>query len=343
MRWKFSCGTTKGFREVRKEWDSINRFRGNHILLDSGFVEPLIRHFGGGQDLVLGMNDSSCMALLNRSSQGRWTTFQPSQSPLGLIVSKQPDAHGDELVELLQDLPGFVLQLSVTQQDPEYAVFLRGNEPAHIETLDYIQTARLPLIGAFEDYWQSRGKNLRHNLSRQRRRIEEKRGVLELVAERTASNMGACIREYGRLESEGWKGTKGTAVSEGNSQGGFYREILEHFCRQGEGIVYQLKLDGKVIASDLCLCRNGMLVVLKTAYDESIEGVSPALLLRQECVRQSYEEKQIRLIEFYGKVRDWHTKWTNDFRIMYHINVFRNRWLARSRKLIKRCLSSRPQ
>jgi hypothetical protein len=144
------------------------------------------------------------------------------------------------------------------------------------------------------------------------------------------------VREFGQLESKGWKGQEGTAIEEGNPQGRFYREVLEAFCAAGEGMIYQLLLDGKVVASDLCLARNGMLVVLKTAYDETIEKVSPALLMRQDILERLFEEKKIQVVEFYGKVLDWHLKWTDQVRGMYHINFFRNTLVARLRGLVKR-------
>jgi len=144
------------------------------------------------------------------------------------------------------------------------------------------------------------------------------------------------VREFGLLESKGWKGQEGTAIEENNLQGQFYREVLEAFCATGEGLVYQLALDGKVVASDLCLARGGMLVVLKTAYDETIEKVSPALLMRQDILQVLFEEKMIRVVEFYGKVLDWHLKWTDQVRGMYHVNLYRNTLVARLRGLVKR-------
>lgn len=46
------------------------------------------------------------------------------------------------------------------------------------------------------------------------------------------------------------------------------------------------------------------------------------MLMRQEMFQLIFEDKGIRRIEFYGKVMDWHTKWSDDFRVMYHINYY---------------------
>ncbi len=337
MSWVFQPAS-EAFEELRKDWDALNRSQHNHILLDSGFVAPLVRHFGG-RDVILGMRQNggkAGMVLLVRNGRAAWETFQPSQAPLGLIVLNHQDEEGESLLELLENLPGYPLQLGVRQQDPDYSRFPPVSPRPDIQVLEYVQTARLPLEGTFESFWESRSINLKHNLARQRRRLAEQGHRFELVAHRDPASVAACLREYGRLESQGWKAKEGTAVTEDNVQGRAYREILETFWARGEGVVYQFLLDGKVIASDLCLARNGMLVVLKTAYDDSVERISAALLMRQEIVRQLYAEKEIRVIEFYGRVRDWHTKWTSQIRTMFHVNCFRHRWVPRVKELVKR-------
>lgn len=328
----------ESFDGFQKEWDALNRSRGNHILLDSRFVSPLLRHFGE-RSCLLGIDrDSprSGMALVLKKNAGFWETFQPAQAPLGMILLDHCDETGQELQEMTRQLPGYSLQFSVLQQDPDYTSFPVAINRADVETMDYIQTARLPVCGTFEDFWKSRGTNLRHNLARRRRRLEEKGHALDLVAHRTPDAVAACISEYGRLESRGWKGSEGTAVSADNAQGAFYRDVFETFCAAGEGVIYQLLIDGKVAASDLCLQRDGMLVVLKTAYDEEREEFSPALLMRQEIMQRTFAERQIRVVEFYGKVREWHTKWTDQIRTMYHVTYFRHRWVPRVKEWVKK-------
>jgi hypothetical protein len=187
----------------------------------------------------------------------------------------------------------------------------------------------------FDDYWKSRGRNLTHNLSRQRRRLAEKGSEIELRVSRDFNRVDKCIREYGLLEQGGWKGKKGSAVSEENRQGLLYRDILRTFCERDEGVIYQLVMNGRTVASDLCLERDGMIVILKTAYDETVEGYSLGLLLHQEMTKAMYSEGKIKVIEFYGHVRDWHTKLTNEIRTMFHMNFYRHDWVASARKYLK--------
>ena len=79
---------------------------------------------------------------------------------------------------------------------------------------------------------------------------------------------------------------------------------------------------------------NGSLIILKTTYDESIKSSSPAFLMRQEAVRQLFAEGRIRRIEFHGKLMQWHTRWSDEARTMYHINYHRWAAVSTARRLI---------
>ncbi len=339
MSWSFQSALGV-FEEIRSDWDALNRSRHNHLLLDSAFVAPLLRHFGGPH-VLLGIDRDSRnpgMALLVKKHPGMWETFQPSQAPLGLILLGYPDDTVEGLREMLGQLPGYALQLSVLQQDPDFSSFRSAGGQSCTEQMDYIRTARLPVTGTFEEYWKSRGSNLRHNLARRRRRLTEKGYNAELLVHRSSGAVATCVRDYGRIESKGWKGTDGTAIAEDNVQGRFYREIFEAFCTRGEGVIYQLLINGELAASDLCLCRDDMMIVLKTTYDERFEEFSPAYLMRQEIMQRIFAENGIHSVEFYGRVLDWHTRWTDQIRRMYHITCFRRPWVRRLKGIAKRFL-----
>jgi len=337
MSWKFESAIGS-FDSLRPLWDDFNRARSSHILLDSGFVSCLLKHFANGEVLFGHSSDSSNpgAALLISRGKGRWETFQPSQAPIGLFLSGTPDSNGEALHLLTRKLPGYALELSVLQQDPDYSFLPLAESRPGLERLDYIQTARITMTGAFEEYWKQRGSNLRHNLARRRRRMAEKHLTGELVVRRAPGEVADAIREYGRLESAGWKAKAGTAVSRDNAQGRFYRDIFEHFCERGEAVIYQFMVGDKIVASDLCLLRNGMMVVLKTAFDEAFNEFSPALMMREDIMKQLFAENQVRVVEFYGRVMEWHTRWSDEIRTLYHVNCLRHLWVGSLKKLANR-------
>jgi hypothetical protein len=136
------------------------------------------------------------------------------------------------------------------------------------------------------------------------------------------------VDEYGVLESSGWKGSEGTALNPQNSQGRFYRELFEYLAARGEATVFRCFFGDRLVASDLCVHRNGVFIILKTAFDESEKGLSPSLLMKEQMFETLFGDGRTRRIEFYGRVMEWHRRWSEDIRTMYHVNFFRWPWLA---------------
>lgn len=321
MDWKLYPITA--FPEFIATWDALNAASGNTPLLESDFVIPLLEAFSSGDELLAicgGKDNPSAMAIVNKVKLGAWSTFQPSQAPIGMWLQKP----GESLEELSQSLrkalPGIVLIFSVTQQDPD--LLPRPEHSRRFSTLDYIETARVPIQGTFDDYWAKRSKNLRQNLRRQRNRLERENIKVELKVIVDANDIPACIKTYGELESAGWKAETKTAVNIGNTQGLFYQNLLTRFCNKKKGIVFQYLYDGTLVATDLCIRNDTQLIILKTTYDESITTSSPAMLMRQESFREIFEAGFCHNIEFYGKVMDWHTRWSQNIRTMYHTNTY---------------------
>lgn len=336
MRWVFRPAR-EHFSEYRRVWDEVNRAWGNHVLLDSAFVEPLVRHFASSDTLIgITKESSTALALVSHGQMGLWQTFQPAQGPLGLILLNPANGAIEQIYSLMRSLPGYALGLGVQQQDSEYTAFGGLSSSPRIEILEYIKTARVSVVGSFDEYWQKRGKDLTENIARRRRRLDQQGIEAHMDVDRSPGNVAECLCDYGRMEAAGWKGQRGTAVNLDNVQGKFYREVLERFCEVGEGVIFRLRFNDTTVASQLCLERDGMLASLKIAYDEAYRNYSPGFLLQEEIIRHLYSEGEVRVFEFYGRVREgWTTKWTDEIRPMYHVNFYRHRWVASARRLVK--------
>src|SRR5262249_7109566 len=154
--------------------------------------------------------DSQCpaMALLAPIRPGFWQTFQPSQAPLGLLVFGSQDGV-NATIDLVRALPGYALQMAVLQQDPDFSAIPRATDRSPFEFVEYIQTGSLALQGTFEQFWMSRSDDLKRNNARRRRKLVEEGHTLEFVAHTDPTSVASCIQEYGRLETQGWKGQRG--------------------------------------------------------------------------------------------------------------------------------------
>ncbi|MEO8188531.1 MAG: GNAT family N-acetyltransferase [Burkholderiaceae bacterium] len=222
---------------------------------------------------------------------------------------------------LAAEIPGFWLAVSITQIDP-----LLGESPIGSDrsgNSEYIETAWVDIESDFEKYWNQRGKNLRQNMRKQRNKlladgIDARMSILTKPAD-----IGAAVQRYGVLESSGWKASQGTSIHPDNAQGKFYHELLEQAAGRGEAVIYEYLFADRTVAMSLCLRRNRTLVMLKTTYDESIKVFSPAFLLSQDLLQHLFKEGQIDRLEYFGRVMEWHTRWTSNKRSLFHFTLYR--------------------
>ncbi|MFL6631183.1 MAG: GNAT family N-acetyltransferase [Massilia sp.] len=327
------------FAQHAARWRRLHAAGAASPLLAADFVQPLLDMFGTGRELLAWHgrgDDTNAMTIVAPGRPGVWNTFQPAQAPVGLWLQRDARSADGLLPGLLRALPGPALMLGLTQCDPMLAA-----RPAGPHSFDYIETARITLQGAFDDYWNARGKNLRNNLKKQRNRLRQDGIATRLEIVRDPALMADAVADYGRLETGGWKASEGTAVAADNDQGRFYRAMLEAFARRAAASVYRYWFDGPdgphLAAMDLCVEGGGCIVILKTAYDEALgPQLSPALLMREEATRGLFDEGRFERIEFYGRVMEWHTRWTDEIRTMYHLNGYRWPLLGRLHALAAR-------
>ena len=296
------------------------------------FIEPLLHEFSSGREQVAiaeRQGRIAALAILAPPHKGRRNSFQPSQLPLGPILLDEDVAVETALESLTRQLPIWTLAVGFTQLDA--AMYRAPMATDALAIGDYIQTAWVDVSGSFADYWEARGKNLKQNIRKQRRKLLEDGVDARLEVLREPDAVAEALEDYGRLESAGWKATGGTAIHPSNAQGRFYRTMLERFCANGRGCIYRYLFSGKVVAVDLCIESDDTLVILKTTYDETIKTLSPAFLMREEAFTRIWQEGRIRRIEFFGKLMDWHKRWTEDARDVYHLTNYRWSWVRRLR------------
>lgn len=325
LDWQRCAATT--FLEdprLRRDWDALNAATGAAPVLTSEFVAAALAHLASGAEqlLVARRGETAvAMAVMTPVSRLQWSTFQPSQLPLGAFVSA-PD---EDLTMLgshaMRSVLRSALAVSFSQIDPRLAT--RGIDGPSMRHDDYVETAWVPIEGDFDSYWAARGKNLRQNLRKQRNRLAGEGTTFETRTWQASSDVVAALDRYGALESLGWKATQGTAIESGNVQGRFYRALLEAAAERGEALVHEYLLGGRTVAMNLSVVRGRTLVILKTTYDESVKPLSPAFLLHEDQLREFFASGAFDRVEYYGRVMEWHTRWTDHKRMLFHTTVYR--------------------
>lgn len=323
MKWDFH--RTDRFEKVAHTWDEINAASLDLPILSSRMISFALEHFGQGDESIAIAREAGRPifgAVLRKRNAIVWESFQPSQLPLGPIVAAKNLDLGATVQSLTQSLPGVVASVGLSQIDP--LLLERPADEPEQRVDDYIETAWIDIDTSFEEYWSRRGKNIRQNVRRQSNKLEAEGTSARLTIIDSPNDIADAIAAYGELEMSGWKGREGTAIHASNAQGPFYTALLTDFCERGCGRIYQLHVGDKLVASDLCIEQSGVHVVLKTAHDEEEKRYSPSTLLRYHAFRSFFDKGAIRRIEFYGRRMEWHTRWTENVRMLYHLTRFRS-------------------
>ncbi|BDT66483.1 hypothetical protein os1_06460 [Comamonadaceae bacterium OS-1] len=316
--------------DLLTEWDRLNAVRADLPFMTATAVCSAYQIFGTGTErLLIGREAGTVVVMLLAVPSGslQWRTFQPSQLPLGVWVAAKHLTTAHIARSLLRGPLGLCLGFSMTQIDP----LLAPREADQLDTkhLDYIDTGWIDILGTFEDYWAARGKNLRQNMRKQRNKLATEGILIHMRVLTAPEDMAGAIARYGVLESSGWKASEGTAIHPENPQGMFYIQLLQNAAKRGEAVVYEYFFNEKTVALNLCVQRAGTLVVLKTTYDETIKNYSPAFLLSQDEVEQIFGQGTIKRLEYYGRMMEWHTRWTESKRTLYHLTCYRWAWLKK--------------
>jgi hypothetical protein len=317
-------------------WDQIVEAGQYPAFMQSGFLSLAVEIFGcpGGR-LLLGRRGQQFVAgaLVAPIGMGRWSTFQPAQLPLGACVMTCDTSFHAVLPSMIRSLPRTAMSLAITQQDPDFVA--RPTTSRQIEVVDYITTGRVEVTGTFEQFWAARGKNLRQNLGKQQRRLEAQEGPIRFEFLDNPAEVDGAFLQFAELESRGWKGSEGTAVSLATAQGKFYRAALERLSSSGKGFAVRLWAGGRVVAVDLGVLNASSAVLLKTTYDESVKEYSPAQLLHQRAFEYFFQRTGISRIESYGRMLEWHTRWTEQSRSLFHVNFYRTPFVLSARNRLK--------
>lgn len=327
----------QGLGAHQADWDRLNQqLMGGHGMLDARFIDALLKHVGGDGALLAVARQAQApvaMLLLNPRTRGLgvWSSFLPAQAQIGpSLLPIDLDLRG-----LFQALPSRALELDLLCNDPRFGD-LRDAPGRPAQGLPHALTMNVSLRDSFDDYWAQRPRKLIQNMRRYLRRLQAEPGTERLVTITDPDEMADAVARYALLESSGWKGRQGTAVGSDNAQGRFYTEVLQAFARRGEALVYELWLDDRLLASRLLLLREGMAVMLKTAFDEAFERLAPGRILLLRTLEDLFKRAPGAVVEFYTNADADLLAWSTSQRWIQHVSVYRHRGLPTLYALLRR-------
>jgi len=315
----------QGLGVHRASWDRLNQqLMSRHVMLDSDFIDSLLRRFGPGPVWLATALDGgtpAAMLLIRQHAPGLgvWASFLPAQAQIGpSLISPDVSLRG-----LFAVLPGYAGELDLLCNDPRFGDLRNlGGQP--LQNLPHALTMSVSLRGSFDDYWAQRPRKLIQNMRRYLRRLQAEPGETQLKVISAPEDLGDAVVRYAALESSGWKGREGTAVGSDNEQGRFYDEVMQAFAARSEALVYELWLGEDLLASRMLLLRDGMAVMLKTAFHERFERLAPGRILLMRVLEDLFARAPGGVVEFYTNAEPDLLAWSTSQRWINHVSVYRH-------------------
>lgn len=324
-------------------WAALNRRAfGDHPLLSAEFVNALLHCFGvGTEHLCVGRDAAQqiqAMCILRPEAPMVWRSFLTSQAHVAPSLLRDAAAAQG----LFSALPRTVLQLDLLCCDSDFTASNSLHAPAAYP-LPHALKVSLPLVGSFEDYFQSLAPKVRSNIKRYFKKIAEDGRPLRVSVSNTPRKIAEALARYAALEASGWKGQQGTALNSNERQQSFYAERLGASAAEGSARAYELYFGDKLVASRLSYQRGGMLVMLRTTYDEAEAKLEPDSILLHDVLKREFERKEFASIEFYTDANAGLMAWSNRQRWISNLSLYRHSLIApladSARALLRRAAS----
>jgi len=137
----------------------------------------------------------------------------------------------------------------------------------------------------------------RRELRRQWRRLREAGQITEQTLQiDNDRQLNFWIDSFLQLESQGWKGTEKTALSQ-STAGDYFRNIAHAAYERGRLQMFALLLNGEPIAMKVNLLALPGSFAFKIAYDERYAKFSPGVHLELENIRRLHDEPSLQWMD----------------------------------------------
>jgi len=189
---------------------------------------------------------------------------------------------------------------------------------------DHERSPYLLLQGQWQDYYERLGGGLKRAMKKAANRLN-KEGELWLDVQDGKTELPCLLEEGFRIEASGWKGQEASAIASRPETRHFYTQAARWASEQGLLRLLFLRCQGRAIAFEFCLEKDGVLYLLKSGYDEAFHYYGPGNLLHRELLRRAFAT-DVKRVEFLGSDEPWKLGWTDTVRTFVAFHAFRPLW-----------------
>jgi hypothetical protein len=136
----------------------------------------------------------------------------------------------------------------------------------------------------------------RKEYRRLRTRLSE-RGNLQTISFQSADNLTSCIDDFLKLERLGWKGARGTAMSQNADQERALRQALSALAQRNELFFWRIDLNGEPVSMLFAMSRGNRAWLGKIAHDVRYEQYSPGALIILDATENFLSSPDIKIVD----------------------------------------------
>lgn len=259
--------------------------------------------------------------LLELAGDDHWTPASPilgrdPQNALAALLQglcAQPRWDMLELGPMLEDSPTFPILIDQASR--------LGMHP-HV--CGRVEDPVVRFVGSWEDYYASLSGNLRSQVKRGEAKLL-RQGPLTLYECTGGPDLDACLQDFFRIESSGWKGREGTAILNDAQARQFYTRLAYDAAPRGWLRLYLLRVADRCIAADYCIASRGTVYMLKVGYDEDWSHCSPGQVMRKYVLQHLFatgRDEMYDMLSGGGEHRTYKIRWANHLRPCVLIRLF---------------------
>jgi CelD/BcsL family acetyltransferase involved in cellulose biosynthesis len=146
-------------------------------------------------------------------------------------------------------------------------------------------------------------------IRRRRKRLAEAHGELMFEAlSPEESQVEAALADLLRVEAASWKAREGTALLHDRTMGRFIADYARLAARAGILRLFNLRVAGEVVASQMMVEHGGRLWGIKLGADERFHKFGPGVMVTHDIMRWA-SERGLESFEHLGVAEDFQKRW----------------------------------